>query len=614
MASIIEGYNYDIFISYRQKDNKHDGWVTEFVDNLKGELESTFKEEISVYFDINPHDGLLETHDVDESLKEKLKCLVFIPIISRTYCDPKSFAWEHEFKTFVEQASNDEFGLKIKLSNGNVASRVLPIVIYDLDKQDIKLFESVHRGVLRGVEFIYKSAGVNRPLRSKEEKPQENLNNTLYRDQVNKVANSIKDVLNSLNAREQSVDETITEPKIAGEKISAKKAIKKKPREIPSVSIFERLPTLTSLNRNTWRKVALIILFLLVSIGAYWVGRKASPLPSSRLMLRYDIPLMQSLTRTGRKALAISKDGKYLVSVMTNLQLNLKSLDNDEPAIPISGTTNSRYPFFSPDGKWIGYEDHVEQKIMKIQVQGGNPIAICDMKGGGNGSSWAGKYIIFAVRNEIYRVPDSGGLPELIYPLNKSENEPMIWNPQLLPDNKTLLFSQATDDGYWCIKTWCVDSEKKPVVLVDRGRDGRYLNSGHIAYSLDNSIYVCKFDPRTNRIVSEPQTIKTKTIYEAPSLVYGASQFDFSDNGILVYYEKLPVQVFKNQLVWIEPSGEIKPITKIAKQYSNPRISNDAQNIAVDVINEKGSGIEIINTRLGTSTLFVENAQNAIWV
>lgn len=51
MASIIPNYNYDIFISYRQKDNKHGGWVSEFVDNLKGELESTFKEEISVYFD-----------------------------------------------------------------------------------------------------------------------------------------------------------------------------------------------------------------------------------------------------------------------------------------------------------------------------------------------------------------------------------------------------------------------------------------------------------------------------------------------------------------------------------------------------------------------------------
>ena len=54
MASIIEGFTYDIFISYRQKDNKGDRWVSEFVDALKDELESTFKEEISVYFDINP--------------------------------------------------------------------------------------------------------------------------------------------------------------------------------------------------------------------------------------------------------------------------------------------------------------------------------------------------------------------------------------------------------------------------------------------------------------------------------------------------------------------------------------------------------------------------------
>ncbi len=197
MASIISGYQYDIFISYRQKDNKHDGWVTEFVNNLKGELESTFKEEISVYFDINPHDGLLETHDVDASLKEKLKCLVFIPIISRTYCDPKSFAWEHEFKAFIDQASRDQFGLKVKLPNGNVASRVLPVRIHDLDYADIKECESVLGGVLRGVEFIFKSTGVNRPL-TPSDNPDKNLHKTFYRDQINKVANAIKEIISGM--------------------------------------------------------------------------------------------------------------------------------------------------------------------------------------------------------------------------------------------------------------------------------------------------------------------------------------------------------------------------------------------------------------------------------
>jgi tetratricopeptide (TPR) repeat protein len=198
MSGIVTGFEYDIFISYRQKDNKYDGWVTEFVDNLNRELEATFKEEITVYFDSNAHDGLLETHDVGDSLKNKLRCLVFIPIISRTYCDPKSFAWEHEFKSFIDMASGDRFGQKIRLPNGNVASRVLPVRIHDLDDADIKLCESATGSVLRGVEFIYKSAGVNRPLRMREDNPHDNLNHTIYRDQINKVALSVKGIIEGI--------------------------------------------------------------------------------------------------------------------------------------------------------------------------------------------------------------------------------------------------------------------------------------------------------------------------------------------------------------------------------------------------------------------------------
>jgi tetratricopeptide (TPR) repeat protein len=215
MASIISAYAYDIFISYRQKDNKGDKWVSEFVETLKTELESTFKEEISVYFDINPHDGLLEMHDVDASLKEKLKCLVFIPIISRTYCDPKSFAWEYEFKAFIEGASTDRFGLKINLPKGNVSSRVLPVRIHELDKNDLALCESLLGGAVRGVDFVFKSPGVNRPLRAIEDNPHDNLNKTYYRDQINKVANAIKEILESLRDVESEImDEFMPEKEI----------------------------------------------------------------------------------------------------------------------------------------------------------------------------------------------------------------------------------------------------------------------------------------------------------------------------------------------------------------------------------------------------------------
>src|SRR6478736_5073391 len=132
MPSLIPGFEYDIFISYRHKDNKGDHWVTEFVNALKSELESTFKEDISIYFDTNAHDGLSDNHDVDLSLKEKVKSLILIPIISQTYCDPESFAWRNEFIPFREFASQDSFGLKVKVANGNVASRIVPVRIHEL--------------------------------------------------------------------------------------------------------------------------------------------------------------------------------------------------------------------------------------------------------------------------------------------------------------------------------------------------------------------------------------------------------------------------------------------------------------------------------------------------
>lgn len=193
MPSILPGYEYDIFISYRQNDNKRDGWVSKFVQALKDEIEATLKNPVSIYFDENPHDGLLETHQVDATLEKKLKCLVFIPIISQTYCDTKSFAWQHEFLPFNNMASEDELGMKITLSNGNVVSRVLPIKIHDLDDHDQSILEKELGGPLRSIDFIYKEPGVNRPL-GPDDKKEDNLNATSYKNQINKVANALKEI------------------------------------------------------------------------------------------------------------------------------------------------------------------------------------------------------------------------------------------------------------------------------------------------------------------------------------------------------------------------------------------------------------------------------------
>jgi TolB-like protein/Tfp pilus assembly protein PilF len=255
MASLILAYEYDVFISYRQKDNKHDGWVTEFANNLKGELESTFKEDISVYFDINPHDGLLETHDVDASLKDKLKCLVFIPIISHTYCDPKSFAWDHEFKAFIEQASQDQFGLKVRLPNGNVANRILPVQIHDLHPEDKSLIEKELGGVLRSIEFIYKEPGVNRPLRVSDNEDK-NFNKTNYRNQINKVANAIDEIIHSLKDVISIAEGNNPINDLSGSEVKEESNTKEQPAK-------------KFINKKTQRLlIALLLLFLIIA-GAY---------------------------------------------------------------------------------------------------------------------------------------------------------------------------------------------------------------------------------------------------------------------------------------------------------------------------------------------------------
>jgi TolB-like protein len=253
MASLIPGYEYDIFISYRQKDNKGEKWVSEFVDALRTELDATFKEDISIYFDENPHDRLQDTHNVDKSLEGKLKCLIFIPILSQTFCDPNSYAWQREFLAFNRLAGSDYLGREIKLKGGNVASRILPIRIHDLEPDDIKLFEKETGTVLRALDFVFKtSTGVNRPLRANEDHPGDNLNKTFYRDQINKVANAIKEIISGLQKEKD------------GDKISPK----------VELSAVQKPPADLKHSKKNYKKHAISLAVTVVLCSVIWLGYK----------------------------------------------------------------------------------------------------------------------------------------------------------------------------------------------------------------------------------------------------------------------------------------------------------------------------------------------------
>lgn len=211
MPSIISNYKYDVFISYRQKDNR-DGWVSDFVKAIKKEIDAALKEDLSIYFDENLYDGLDEIHDVNSSLNNKIQCLIFIPIVSQTYCDPKSFAWKNELLPFLEFARSDEFGLEIDVRYGNVIKRVLPVRIHELIETDKTLIENELGATLRPIDFIYRESGVNRPLLPTDNR-YENLLHTDYRNQLNKVANAVKEIMLVLTQSENPLQKSSNIPK-----------------------------------------------------------------------------------------------------------------------------------------------------------------------------------------------------------------------------------------------------------------------------------------------------------------------------------------------------------------------------------------------------------------
>jgi TolB-like protein/tetratricopeptide (TPR) repeat protein len=221
------GFNFDVFISYRQNDNRvagtaGEGWVSEFVSHLTTELESMVKGGASIYFDSDPKHGLRETDQVNASLDSHLKSVIFIPVLSQTYCDTHSYAWTEEFIRFIHNSSVDGLGSTIKLHTGNVVSRVLPVCIHELDADDQDLVEKHLDGKLRAIPFVFKSAGVNRPLRAREDDPMKNINRTIYRDQINKLAMAVKEII-----------ETVRKPE---QRASAQ------PKEIKRPSLLEGLP------------------------------------------------------------------------------------------------------------------------------------------------------------------------------------------------------------------------------------------------------------------------------------------------------------------------------------------------------------------------------------
>src|SRR5262249_927953 len=140
-------------------------------------------------------------------------------------------------------------------------------------------------------------------------------------------------------------------------------------------------------------------------------------------------------------------DATHLVYVANN-QLYVRALNQLE-AVPIRKTggeprTFGREPFFSPDGKWVGFWQ--DRGLRKVLVDGGTPVDICETNPP-TGATWSDENTILyaAGATGIFRVSPDGGQPELIVRNPGGTTH----GPQLLPGGRSVLFTLRNEASRW---------------------------------------------------------------------------------------------------------------------------------------------------------------------
>jgi serine/threonine-protein kinase len=331
-----------------------------------------------------------------------------------------------------------------------------------------------------------------------------------------------------------------------------------------------------------------LLLGLVIASLATWNLKTApasSPQPVTRTVI--NLPSGQQLAGLDNgPAVALSPDGTHLAYVARQgggtQKLYLRAMDSLE-AKPIPGTDGAVNPFFSPDGKWVGF--FAGQKLKKISVSGGAALTLGDATFS-HGASWGSNGVIaFApsVGTSLKEVPDGGGTPQLLNRLKKGEVN-QRW-PEFLPDGKAVLFSGAPTNANWANSEVAAESvgtgERRN--LVQGATHPRYAASGHLVYAQGGSLMAVRFEPRRLAIVGVAVPI-VEGVLQSPSS--GAAQYSLSATGSLVY---IPggIQADQRKLVWVTRNGAEQPVAAPARAYVYPRLSPDGRQVAVGITEEE---------------------------
>jgi Tol biopolymer transport system component/DNA-binding winged helix-turn-helix (wHTH) protein len=269
---------------------------------------------------------------------------------------------------------------------------------------------------------------------------------------------------------------------------------------------------------------------------------------------------------------AISPDGTRIV-VVSNGALALRRFDQAS-ATRLAGTEGAVLPFFSPNGRWVGF--FAARKLQKVAVEGGAPIVLCDapLSGGGN---WSDDDSIVAALGGggLSRIPAIGGVPQ---PLTDPKSNPGGKWPQVLPGGKSVLFALTNGSGQGELRILTL-SDGKVKTIVENATDGRYLASGYLVYYQQGTLFARPMD--ASRIVfTGPPTPLVHGVANTGN--WRRAEFDLSNSGTLVY------RGGGNNFVlsWLDSAGKAEPLRAKPGRYSEPRLSPDGGRLALAVIQD----------------------------
>ena len=294
--------------------------------------------------------------------------------------------------------------------------------------------------------------------------------------------------------------------------------------------------------------------------------------------------------RPSRTAMAWSPDGRTIVFSGVQgdrQQLYVRSLDQLEAA-PIAGTDNASNPFFSPDGRWIGFWS--ADALRKIPTGGGPPTTICESPGGMYGASWGSDDTIIYSRGRegLWRVSAASGSPVRVTQPDLKKGELKHLLPEILPASRAVLFTvthsplPTWDDTEVVVQSLSTGERR---VLVERAADGRFVASGHLLFLRRGALMAAPFDvlrlQTTGGAIGIIGDVMQAGNTTNEAFDSGAGQFAASGGGSLLY---LPGGISldpERMLVWVDRHGAPSPLPLQVRAYLAPRLSPDGGTIAV---------------------------------